>query len=103
MDEMENTMPDSTGLTSWSDVRAAEKLLDEAVARRDALKEPDNWSLAHESLDRQGRRGLEFENGHFEMLERASDAITRARQRVIATRRAWAGLDDRGLAGDGTV
>jgi hypothetical protein len=89
-------MPDSTGLTSWSDVKAAEKLLDEAIARRDALNQPDGWQ-AHESLDPEGRRHVHFNSGHFEMLERADQGLQRARDRVVAVRRAWAGLDARGL------
>lgn len=52
-------MPDSTGLTTMADVRAAEKLLEEAVARRDALSKPDNWD-ATEALDPEGRRSVHF-------------------------------------------
>jgi hypothetical protein len=84
-------MPDATGLTSWSDVKAAERLLDEAVARRDALSVPDNWS-AHESVDPNGRRHVHMASAHFELLEYADQQLQRARDRVIAVRRAWVGL-----------
>jgi hypothetical protein len=88
-------MPDATGLVSWSDVRAAEKLLEEAVARRAALSEPDNWQ-ANESLDPEGRRHIHFAAAQFELLEHADEAVKRARSRVIATRRAWVGLTEGG-------
>jgi hypothetical protein len=85
-------MPDTIGLTTWSDVKAAERLLDEAVARRDALSEPANWS-AHESLDPEGRRHIHMHAAQFELREHADQQLRRARDRVIAVRRSWAGLD----------
>jgi hypothetical protein len=84
---------DAVGLIRMSDVVAAERLLDEAVARRDALRQPENWAGARESVDREGRRTLELEAAHFEIREAADLQVQRARQRVIATRRAWCGLD----------
>ncbi len=85
---------DATGLVRWDDVRAAERLLDEAIARRDALSEPSNWE-AHESLDTEGRRHIHMHAAQFELREHADQQLQRARDRVIAVRRAWAGLDGR--------
>jgi hypothetical protein len=80
-----------------ADVRAAEKLLEEAVARRDALSEPDNWD-ATEALDPEGRRSVHFRSGHFGLLEHANASVKRAHDRVLAVRRSWAGLSLDGRA-----
>lgn len=88
---------DTTGLVRDADLRAAERLLDEAVARRDALKLPENWAGARESLDREGRKAIEVGAAHFELLEQAGQQVQRARERVIATRRAWLGLPPEGI------
>ncbi|MBY0442058.1 MAG: hypothetical protein K2Q25_08005 [Mycobacteriaceae bacterium] len=92
---------DATGLVRLDDVRAAEKILDEAIAKRDLLREPDNWPGAYETLNRKGRKVIQLESLNLELAEAADAAVQRARRRVIAVRRAWLGLDDGGRAGDG--
>jgi hypothetical protein len=90
MDEFEG---DLAGLTTWREVRESEDQLRAAVEKRRRLDEPDNWT-ATESIDKEGRKQLNFRNVHFELRELADQQVQRARAGVIATRRAWAGIDD---------
>ena len=82
---------DSLGTVRSEDLRAAERLLDEAIAKRDALREPENWS-AHEWVDEQGRRKLSVRNVQFELQEHADQQVQRAVQSLFALRRQWLGL-----------
>ena len=94
MDEFEGS--DLAGLTTWREVRESEDALRAALDKRRRLSEPDNW-LAVESVDKEGRKQLNFRNAHFELCELADQQVERSRQRVLAVRRAWAGIDGRGL------
>ena len=75
MDEFEG---DLAGLTSWREVREAEDQLRAAVEKRRRLDDPDNWS-ATESVDKVGRKQLNFRNVHFELTEHADQQVQRAR------------------------
>jgi hypothetical protein len=87
---------DLAGLTTWREVRESEDQLRAAVEKRRRLDEPDAWK-ATESVDKEGRKQLNFRNVHFELTEHADQQVERACQRVLAVRRAWAGIDGRGL------